>query len=188
LIVFVGTLTEKKGVRQLVQAMPQIVAAVPRARLLVVGRDTPDPITGSFGARLRQLVPDGLRDRIEFRGAVRHDDLPSVLAHASVCAFPSHMEALPLVWLEGMAMGKAVVASETGPGREVIEPGVSGALCDPFDPTSVARAIVPLLKDRATRQSLGEAARRRVIERFSTEVLIPRNEAFYRECLEANRG
>jgi glycosyltransferase involved in cell wall biosynthesis len=179
---------EKKGARQLVQAMPQIVAAVPSARLMMVGRDTPDPVTGTFVGRLRGLIDERLRDRIVFRGAVPNIELPSVLASASVCAYPSHMEALPIAWLEGMAMGKAVVASEAGPGREVIEPQVSGLLCNPYDPSSISRSIVTLLTNRALRRSMGEGARARVLERFSPEVLIPRNEMFYRQCLEGRHG
>jgi glycosyltransferase involved in cell wall biosynthesis len=183
LIVFVGTMCEKKGVRQLLQAMPQIVAAVPSARLMMVGRDTLDPATGSFVARLRGLMDEQLRDRVVFRGPVPNAELPNVLARASVCAYPSHMEALPLAWLEGMAMGKAVVASQTGPGSEVIESRVSGLLCNPHDPSSIASSIITLLDSKGLRRSMGDAARARVLERFSADVLIPRNEAFYRQCL-----
>lgn len=184
LILFVGTVCEKKGVRQLIQAMPRVVAAVPHARLWVVGRDWRDPRTGrSFTAGLRDLLPPGLADQVEFRGSVEHAALPDLLARAQVCVYPSHMEALPVAWLEGLAMGKAVVASQTGPGPEVIEDGVSGLLCDPHDPSSIADRIITLLKDPNLRRRLGARARERVVGRFSVEALAACNETFYRRCV-----
>ena len=185
LILFAGTVCEKKGVRQLVLALPTIVAAVPHARLAIAGRDSHDSrVGGSFIEYLRGLIPDRLRDHVEFHGALDHATLPRVIAKASVCVYPSHMEALPLAWLEGMAMGKAVVGSETGPGPEVIEDGVSGLLCNPHDPNSIAWAVVRLLRDPHLRRRFGAEARRRALREFSDDTLIQRNLAFYRRCLE----
>lgn len=183
LIVFVGTVCEKKGVRQLIEAMPSVVVRAPYARLLVVGRDGRDNATGgSYTEKLRRTMPVSLRGRVEFAGAVERATLPNLLARASVCVYPSHMEALPVAWLEAMSMGKAVVASRTGPGAEVVEDGVSGLLCDPHDPASIADAITLLLEDVRLRRSLGRRARVRAVERFSLDVLAARNEDFYRRC------
>ncbi len=189
LIVFVGTVCEKKGIRQLIQAMPVIVQAVPDAHLLAVGRDWRDPVTGaSFMGSVRSQMPAGLESRVHFQGSVEHAVLPDVLAKASVCAYPSHMEAQGIVLIEGMAMGKAVVASSTGPGPEVIEHGSSGLLCDPYDPASIAEQIIRLMKDSNLRHRLGEQARRRAVEQFSVEVLVSRNEDFYRRCISKARA
>ena len=122
---FTGTVCEKKGIRQLVQAMPRILETVPHARLLVAGRDTIDPETrDSFTKRLRGLLPPRIAARVEFLGHVENDRLPELIARAEVCAYPSHMEAMPVAWLEGLASSKAVLASRTGPGPEVIEDGL----------------------------------------------------------------
>jgi glycosyltransferase involved in cell wall biosynthesis len=184
LILFVGTVCEKKGIRQLVQAMPRIVEAVPHARLRVVGRDGRDPKTGmSFTDGLRATLSPELAGRVEFAGNVEHAALPDQMARAQVCVYPSHMEALPVAWLEGLAMGKAVVASATGPGPEVIEDGVSGLLCDPHAPASIADRIIALLRDPQLRGRLGARARERAVASFSVETLVTRNEAFYRRCI-----
>lgn len=183
LVLFVGTLTEKKGVRQLVLAMPQIVDAVPHARLEIVGRDRRDPQTGrSFSDDLRQAIAPHLRDRIILRGAIANSELPEVIGRAAVCVYPSHMEALPLAWLEGMAMGKAVVASKTGPGPEVIEHGVSGLLCDPHDPRSIAERVIVMLRSADLRRQLGHQARARAVSEFSEGALFTRNVRFYERC------
>lgn len=184
LIVFLGTLCEKKGVRQLVAAMPEIARQVPGVRLHIYGRDTtsgtpPRP----FSEVLRALVPSTLQDRVVFKGMANRATVPHALATASVVALPSHMEALPLAWLEAMSSGKAVVASHTGPGPEVIQDGASGLLCDPHDVSAIARRLVEALGSRTLRQSLGERARQRVLEKFSETVMMRENELFYRECL-----
>jgi glycosyltransferase involved in cell wall biosynthesis len=183
LIVFVGTVCEKKGVRQLIQAMPEIVRAVPDARLWLVGRDYKDDQGNSYLERYRALVPESMRQRIVFKGPVEHDALPEVLARAHVCVYPSHMEAQGIVNLEAMAMGKAVVSSHTGPGPEIVQDGVSGLLCNPHDPASIANRIITLMKDHELRRRIGEEARRWVVERFSADVLIERNESFHRQCI-----
>jgi glycosyltransferase involved in cell wall biosynthesis len=187
LIVFVGTLCEKKGVRQLVQAMPQIVKAVPGARLWLVGRDSIDLQTGaSFADQLRALIPATLKDQIKFRGPVEHASLPELLARAEVLVYPSHMEAIGIALIEGLAMGKGLVIGNAGPAKEVVEHGVSGLLCDPFSPASIADAVIALLKDPKLRRQMGEQARARAMELFSLEKVVQRNEAFYRQCLGRN--
>jgi glycosyltransferase involved in cell wall biosynthesis len=120
---------------------------------------------------------------VAFRGVVSQAELPDLLATASVCVYPSHMEAMPVAWLEGLAMGKAIVASQTGPGREAIEHGVSGWLCDPHDPGSIAEAVTLLLRDRSLRQRLGRAARIRALKHFSRHRILRQNEALYERCL-----
>ena len=188
LIFFGGTVCEKKGIRQLIQAMPHILKAFPEARLVVAGRDWHDaPGGGSFTEYLRGTIPPDLRARILFKGAVEHALLPDLIAKAAVCVYPSHMEAMPLVWLEALAMGKAVVASKTGPGPEVIADGVSGLLCDPHDPQSIADKIIALLKDDGLRRYLGRQARERAVNSFSESVLVERNEAFYRRCIQEHK-
>jgi glycosyltransferase involved in cell wall biosynthesis len=186
--VFVGTVAEKKGVRQLVQAMPEIIAAVPAARLRIVGPDSRIEGTDeSYTEALRRTIPPDVASRIEFTGRVENTALPDILAAATVCVYPSHMEALPIAFLEGMAMARPVVASRTGPGPEVIEDGVSGLLCDPHDPRSIAAQVIRVLTDRTLQQTLARNAAAAVASRFSIDVLADRNLQWYRRCVERYR-
>lgn len=186
-VLFFGTVCEKKGVRQLVEAFPAVAAAVPRARLVIAGRDQADPATGtSFTARLRESIPRELADRVEFLGPVEHDVIRGLIADAEVCALPSHMEAFPVAWIEALAAGRALVASNTGPGPEVVDDGVSGLLVDPHDPTAIARALIEVLTDADRRDRLGAGGRARAVERFSIEHLVETNLAHY--AAVAGRG
>ena len=187
LIVFVGTLCEKKGVRQLVKAMPQIVEAVPEAHLWLIGRDSIDPVTGaSFADEMRNLIPYPLDNHVKFHGAIGNASLPEMLARAEVLVYPSHMEAIGIALIEGLAMGKGLVIGNTGPAEEVVEDGVSGLLCDPFSPASIAEAVITILKNPKRRREMGKNARERALRLFSLETVVERNESFYRRCLGRN--
>jgi glycosyltransferase involved in cell wall biosynthesis len=184
LIGFVGTLCEKKGIRQLVQAMPELLAAVPQARLMVCGRDSVDPGTRkSFRQTLQAAIPSPACRRITFTGHIENARLPGELAAAQVLVYPSHMEALPVAWLEGMAMGKPVVAGNPGPGPEIIQDGVNGLLCNPHDPRSIAASVIRLLQDPLLAERLGAAARQCVLQDFSVDRLVQKNRDFYAKCL-----
>lgn len=189
LIVFTGTLCEKKGVRQLIQAMPRIVAEVPQSRLLLIGRDSIDPLTGaSFKSQMEKLIEPRLQPHVKFADFIDNSRLPETLASASVCVYPSHMEAQGIVIIEGMAMSKAVVTGKTGPGPELVEEEVSGMLCDPYDPASIAAKVVGLLKDPSLRRQIGARARLRAVNKFSVETLVRLNTDFYHRCVENHRN
>lgn len=179
-IIFVGTLTEKKGIRQLVQAMPQIRRAIPRAHLMVYGRDKLDPLTReSFLQILQRTVEPTIADHITFCGPAANEHLPSLLATAELCVYPSHMETQGIVVCEAMAVGRPVVASIKGPGPEVIEHGSSGLLCNPHNPADIAEKVITVLSDARLAEQLGAAGRVRAVEHFSLDVLVKRNEDFY---------
>ena len=128
-------------------------------------------------------MPPSVASRVTWKGRVARSTLPDALRRASVCVYPSHIEAMPIGWLEGLATGKAVVASKTGPGPEIIDDGVTGLLCDPADPASIADKVIRLLKDSAERRRLGAAARKLCVERYSLPALTERNIRYYESLL-----
>ncbi len=184
-VLFVGTVCEKKGVRQLVEGFPTVLAAVPDAHLRVVGRDQVDPVTGeSVTERLRSSLPAEIAGRVEFVGPVAHDQVAAQIAASEVCALPSHMEAQGLAWVEVMASGRALVASTAGPGPEVVEDGVSGLLVDPHDPQAIAAAVIALLDDPGCRERLAAGARSRAVEQFSIDEVVVANIEHHRSVVE----
>lgn len=184
LIVFVGTLTKKKGLIELIQAMPMVRKVVDTAHLWIIGRDTIDDETRkSFRSKLESIIDPSCYDHIRFIEPVSNDQLPLHLAQAEVCAFPSHMESFGRVYIESMAMEKAVVAPNIGPSIHIIQDGITGLLCDPFDPRSIAAQIVKALSNPELRKRLGTQARKWVIENYSNEVLIEKNVRFYESTI-----
>lgn len=188
-ILFVGAMRDTKGVRRLLASMPSLLTAIPEAHLVLIGADTRDAGSGrSYLETLRAELSPALSRRVIFTGHVPHEELPDAFARAQVCVFPSDYETAGIASLEAMAMGKAVVASRTGAGPEIIEHGVSGLLCDPFDPRSIADQLISALRNASFRQTLGSNARARIAEHFSADTVAARNEAFYLETIGGKRS
>jgi len=188
LIAFVGTVCEKKGIRQLIQALQYILDVQPNVRLLVIGRDQFDNDLGmSFTENLKANTKPDVLSHISFLGAAKHDDLPVLLSRTSVCIFPSLSESFGITVIEAMSLQKAVIASKAGPIPEIIEDGVNGLLCNPYDPRSIAEKILYVLGDPTLRKDLGRAARKKVEAEYSVDVLMKKNLAFYERCL-SNEG
>jgi len=179
-IVFTGTVCEKKGARQLVQAFAEVKAAVPNATLCMVGPDWFFEDGKSYIEYLQQYIPPALKSSVQFIGRVANTEIPCWIASAQVCAYPSHMEAMPLAWLEAMALGKPVVASQTGPGPEVITHEKDGLLCDPHNPQSIAENLVRMLKDEQLANACGHNSRQKVQDHFDMQKLVAENIAFYK--------
>lgn len=181
LIVFAGTVAERKGIRQLIQAMPRVLREIPEARLEIYGGEVIDPAPPRLlkDELIETMAPE-VSARVEWKGRVPRSALPRAIQRASVCVYPSHFEAMPIAWIEGMASGKAVVASRSGPGPEMIDDGVTGLLCDPRDPDSIADALIRALRDPELRGRLGAAARLKAQTCWDLPNIIDQNEAYYR--------
>ena len=183
-IFFAGTLCEKKGIRQLVQAMPLIKKAVPEAHLVVAGRDWKFPKTGaSYIEYLQQYMDDEVRDSITFLGVIPNDQVPLEIEKSAVCCYPSHMEAMPLAWLEVMSMGKPFVGSDLGPGPEIIDHGKTGLRCNPLDPKDIAEKVIYMLTHPEEATQMGRAARQFALENFAIEKIVEKNIALYKSLL-----
>jgi len=173
----VGRLDTQKGHRFLIDALPEILRARPRARLLLVGE-------GDLRTALEEQAHRlGVRARVLFPGFRR--DVARMMALMDVLVLPSLYEGLPLVLLEAQALARPIVATRVDGNADVVEDGQSGRLVPPEDPGALAGAIVGLLADRDEARRLGEAARRSVHEHFTLEQQMSRTVALYEKCLAA---
>ncbi|MEO6550700.1 MAG: glycosyltransferase family 4 protein [Ferruginibacter sp.] len=183
-IFFAGTVSEKKGIRQLIQAMPIIKKQFAEAHLIIAGRDSKMADGSSYIEYVSKFIDPCVSDLITFLGAVANDKIPELIEQAEVCVYPSHMEAMPLAWIEVMSMGKAFIGSNLGPGPEVISHGVTGLMCNPLDPNDIATKTIEILKDKSFGEMLGRNARADMLKRFATDSIIRQNLDFYESVIE----
>jgi glycosyltransferase involved in cell wall biosynthesis len=178
LVVLVAKMVEPKGHEVLIRAVPSVLASFPDAHFVIVGGELEGLHHQRYAARLRRLpIELGVGSAVTFTGY--RSDIPQIMAAADVVTHCStHPDPFPGVVLQGMALGKAVVASDIGGSREQIEHGLSGILVAPGDSAALARAINDLLGDAAKRESLGSSAATRVRDRFTSD-------GFYRRLSEA---
>ncbi len=182
-IVFAGTVCEKKGVRQLIQAFGLVKKEFPDATLEIYGRDWFFPNGSSYMKMLQKEEISRLgvwKDDVHLHGAVAHTELPKHYAAAAVCVFPSHMETQGLVAPEAMLMEKAVVFTKMGPGPETIAHGQTGLLCDPRDPKDIARWIGWVLSNPDAALDMGRKARQKALQTYGLDTIGTQNLAFYR--------
>lgn len=185
-ITFAGTICEKKGIRQLIQAFPLVKEKFPDAILNLYGRDWFFPDGSSYMKMLKatELPKLGVFAKdVIFHGAVPFTEIPNAYAKATVCIFPSHMETLGLVAPEAMAMEKPVIFTKLGPGSEVITDGETGWLCNPHEPKDIAKAIVEVLSNPQKAQEVAKQAKRFVLEKFELYEIAQNNIDFYKKIL-----
>lgn len=178
-IVFINSLNPKKGIEQLLDAFNEIAPRRREARLTVIGEDTQRRHSGSYLSELRDRIRPELQDRVEFTGRLPREEIVPWLRRAAIACYPSHMETFGIAALEAMSVGRPTIFTKLGPGPEIVEDGVTGLLCDPHSATDIARCLRHLLDDPSYAESLGRAARERVLAHFDKRHWIPRNVAFF---------
>jgi glycosyltransferase involved in cell wall biosynthesis len=155
-ILTVCHLYPRKSVAVLLRAMPRVLAAVPAARLRVVG-------TGpELDALLALRAELGLGQSVSFLRHIPFDALAREYRDCALFCLPSRQEGFGIVLLEAMAAGRAVVACRAAAIPEVVPDGVAGQLVPPGDPAALADTLIGLLSDRARADRLGEAGARHV--------------------------
>ena len=185
-IVFAGTVCEKKGIRQLIQAFPFVKKEFPDAALEIYGRDWFFADGTSYIKMLKEKeLPKlgGLVKDIHFQGVISYSNIPKAYSEASVCVFPSHMETQGLVAPEAMAMEKAVVFTKLGPGPEAIEDYKTGLLCDPHSPEDIAEKIIWFLSNEQEAKTIGKKAREFVLQKYALEQIFKQNVDFFKSII-----
>lgn len=179
-VVFLGRIWAKKGAFDLVEAWAKVVGgtaiATPGPRLTLAGDGEHD--------RARALADElGVGGSVTVHDWLRGDEVAALLADADVLALPSENEGQPMVVLEAMSRGVAVLATEVGGIPELVASGTEGLLVPPHDVPALADALGELLADPDRRRALGEAALARARSEFLAEAVAERIEGLYHEVL-----
>jgi glycosyltransferase involved in cell wall biosynthesis len=147
-IVMVATLEAHKDHATLMRAMPEVVRAIPSARLSLAG-------DGSLRAMLEKLRDSlGLGDSVHFLGTRR--DVPALLGQSDVFVLSTTAdEGFGTVLIEAMAAGIPIVASDVPACREVLESGRWGRLVPPGDPGALAAALIGALRAGRSAETAG---------------------------------
>lgn len=169
-ILYTGSIDPGRGVRVLIRAMAAIVREVD-ARLVIAG----PVLAPKFEAALREGIRElGLSDKVELLGAVDHDQLPALIATATVCVVPSAADltpnptvVYPTKMLEYMACKRAVVAPRRDTVQLVVDPGREALLFEPGDPIDLARKVLRLLGEPVLRDRIAAAGYDRVRRDFT---------------------
>lgn len=169
-----GRLVAEKGFRHVVQAV---------SLLANTGHDVAMTIAGS-GSLEGALRDEAARLGVSARLRIVHnvDDMGAFLGSLDAVVVPSlATEGLPRVAMEGMAMGKAVVATETAGVEDLITHGIDGLLVPPADPKALADCLLSLKARPSLRQKLADNGRKRVLQNFTVQRVAQDVERLYRD-------
>lgn len=170
----VGRLVEKKAPFVSILAFAELLKQVPDARLEIIGDG---PLKTPCAQLAKALLVD---DRITFSGAQPHDYVLKAMKQASgfvqhsVRAPDGDMEGTPVGVLEAMGMGLPVVSTRHGGIRDIIDEGETGLLVDEYDANGMAAALVQVATQPEYAKQLGEQARARVLQNWTTEKSVER--------------
>jgi len=176
-LLYVGRLEREKGVDVLLEAMPAVLAAIPRVHLTLVGGGSQEP------ALRRQAEQSRLGQAVRFLTRIPREELSVHYARAAACVLPSvWTENSPLVAYECLTAGLPMLGSRIGGIPELIEPDC-GFTFEPRNPADLARVVIQFLRlPLAERQHMSMTARRRA-QAFDGPGHLGRVEGLYREAI-----
>jgi glycosyltransferase involved in cell wall biosynthesis len=173
----IARLTEQKGHRYLLEALPEIVRKQPAAFFVFAGDG---PLRESLESRVSSL---GIQKHVRFLGF--RSDIPELMASFDAFVLPSLYEGLPNAVLEAMACGKPVIATAVDGTPEAVVHGATGWLVPPRDPPALAEAVLRFCSDPRLMRTLGRHARERALKRFGIDRQITAFDELYRQLLIA---
>ncbi len=164
-----------RGFHVFMRALPELLRRRPAARVVIAGDDRPGygaaPAAGgtwkaAMLAEIEGRLGPAAQARVHFVGRLGRADFTRLLQVSRVHAYLTYPFVLSWSLLEAMSAGAAVVASDTGPVREVVADGETGLMVDFFDAGALVEAIDRLARDAALRDRLGGRARALVCDRY----------------------
>lgn len=170
-LLFVGRLVEKKGLRHLIDALPQLLAAHPKVFLSIAGFGPEE------GERRAQVARLGLQARVRFLGAVPQSELPALYRRAAllvapfVAAVDGDREGLGLVMVEALGCGCPVLTTALPSAREVFGSTDAGDCVAPGSPAALAEGIQRMLDAPEQARARAAALRTTLLPRFDWDAV-----------------
>lgn len=186
-ILYFGSLIRKKGLLELPFIFNEVIQNNPEAQLVLVGKDVPDVVSGNSSTwqMMQQLFTTAALRNVSYLGSVPYQVIKENIKAASLCVFPTFAEALPVSWIEAMAIQKPIVASNIGWANEIIEDEVEGFLVHPKDHKKYAQRILELLGNLKMQKNFGIAARKKVVDKFSVQIVAKQSLLYYEGLIKS---
>ena len=176
---FIGRIVRDKGILELAEAWDTLKDKYKNIYLLLIGPIEPqDPIPAELLANLKK------DDRVRFTGYI--EDIPPFYLMMDINVLPTYREGFPVSPLEAAAMKVPVVATDVDGCPEAVEDGLTGIVVPPKNSRALSEAIEELINNSEKRYAMGQAGRKRVLEKFQPEIIWQALFKTYIELLKQN--
>lgn len=184
LIVFSGTLTAKKGIYELIQAVLIVLKKNLDLTLIINGKDTQSIKTGlSVKEELLALIPEEYKKKFIFNGHVTREEIFGLYSHCKAAIFPSYAEAFAMAPMEAMILGVPTIFSGTCSGKEIIKDKINGLLVNPYEASDIANAIIWILMNPELAQKIAGQGKETVKNFFSQKEMVNNTNKFYEKAI-----
>ncbi len=175
-IICVSHLKKVKGLGYLIEAMPEVLAKFPQAKLILIGEG---PERKNLESQIAKL---GLQDRVELKGKLTNRAIPEELQKAEVFVLPSLSEGLGISILEAQACGVPIIASKVGGILDIIEDRKTGILIEPENPGQITQAVIEIFFQPEFAQELIQNAKDG-LEKYDWQNIAQKINRIYQELL-----
>ena len=179
-VLYLGRLSEKKGIYDLLKVISSVKASVPDAHFYICG-------DGEMEQVKSEVERLGIQPYVTLPGWVRGAEKNEILSRCEILVLPSYYEAMPMVVLEAMSCGYAVIATDVGGIPQMIQSEKNGILIKPGELDRLAENIIEVLKNDWLRTQIGRSARQTVTDRFNIKKEIKNLARTYEKTL-TNHG
>jgi glycosyltransferase involved in cell wall biosynthesis len=185
IILYFGGIIRKKGLFEIPHYFNLVHNYCPDAKLILVGKDMSDKITGNASTfrMIETLFSEKAVKNVQYLGSIPYQEIKNHIAKATICIFPSFAEALPVSWIEAMAMEKALITSNIGWSNEIIDDGINGFKVHPKEHKLFAHRIYELLDNEELRKKIEKKARQKILSHFSSKIVAEKSVAFYNQII-----
>lgn len=178
-LLYVGRLTEKKGVRYLIDAMPQVLKEFPSSKLIIIG-------SGELEEALKvQATSLELTNSIHFTGSVPNSELPEYYATSDIFIGPSiqteggDTEGFGLTFVEAAMCGCLVIGTRTGGIGDIIQDNVTGMLVPEKNTEALAEKIIYALEHEKEVEEIKKNSKRQSVDRYDWSVIVKHYEEIF---------
>jgi len=172
----IAQLDDSKGHQYLIDATPELLAAVPEAHVVIAGTG---PLEGNLQKKIKKLKLD---DQVHLLGW--RDDPLSLLKSFDLFAMSSHLEGMGTAVLDAFAARVPVVATDAGGLGEMVKDGITGRLVPARDPAALAKAMIESISEKDQSAQMAENAEKVLHEQYTADRMVNRVLDVYREIVK----
>ena len=181
-VVAAARIFELKDILTMIRTCDLVRKEIPNVKFIVYGnKDAVPEYTEQCEALIKELK---VEDNFELAGF--HNEPAAIFSEGDISILTSISEGFPFTVLESMSCGIPVVATDVGGVSEALDE-TCGCICKPKDYKDISEAVIKLLLDDKLRSFMGENARKKVVENFTTENFIQSFEDIYTELAKKNK-